>query len=75
MRGAAALQVLGLPEEARAHHRALASWFAHARGFFKAEWRRRGDAAAARADIVAATALNPRIDAEIVEIFGPGLLP
>ncbi len=36
---------------------------------------RHGEAAAARADIAAAEALNPRVGAEIVEIFGAGLLP
>ncbi len=36
---------------------------------------RRGDAAGAQADIAAAQALSPRVAAEIVEIFGAGLIP
>lgn len=33
-----ALDMLGLPEAARAHHRELATWFEHTRGFAKFEW-------------------------------------
>lgn len=35
----AALRALGLPEEALAHHAALAGWFEHLRAFLKLEWR------------------------------------
>ncbi len=41
-RVARTLVELGLPAEAVAHHRALASWFEHKRAFFKIEWRRDG---------------------------------
>ncbi len=36
---------------------------------------KRGRVADAQADIAAAQALSPRVDAEIAEIFGPGLVP
>lgn len=35
-----ALQTLGMPEAALERHRAMATWFEHKRGFFKAEWHR-----------------------------------
>jgi hypothetical protein len=35
-----ALEQLGLPAAARAHHQELARWFEHRRGFFKVEWHR-----------------------------------
>jgi len=35
-----ALEQLGLPAAARAHHQELARWFEHKRGFFKVEWHR-----------------------------------
>lgn len=37
-----ALEQLDLPAAARAHHQALAQWFEHKRGFFKAEWHSAG---------------------------------
>jgi hypothetical protein len=42
-RVARVLDLLEMPERARAHHRALAAWFEHKRAFCKVEWRRQPD--------------------------------
>ena len=45
------LEILGMPDEARARHLEMAAWFEHQRGFFKAEWHLDGDRVEPRAAV------------------------